>query len=350
MSDDRTPPRSPVGGGESHPVPARPSGSAGRRVRPGPLGLLGLLVVLMVGAIGAASAPARPATARASTVGPTARQSAIIHSITWGIDDQHLALFADPRWHALPLRYVRYFVPWDLVHEPHYLHLADRWLTIAGKTGTVPLVAITQSDLPGRSRYLPTLAQYRRAVRFMMRRWPWIKEWTPWNEANLLNQATLHNPARAAGYWRVALSLCHKCTVTSPSLVGYKDASPKWIRAFLRAAHGLRGPWAIHVYNDINEFNLYALSVLERELPRGPIWVTEVGGWYRFVGYPPNLQRQARAEQYLFEVAAATYPRISRWYLYQWFASSPKDRWDSGLVNPNGSARPALKIVQRYLG
>lgn len=326
------------------------TGGAGIRARLALFGLAGLLsVALVIGATAAASPPAR-STARASAVAPSASPSAVIHAIVWGIDDQNIALFADPRWHALPLRNVRYFVPWDLVHEPVYLHRADRWLTIAGKSGTVPLVAITQSDIRGHTRFLPSLAQYRRAVGWLMHRWSWIKEWTPWNEANLLDQATLHNPARAAGYWRVMRSLCHSCTVTSPSLVGYKLASAKWMHAFLRAARGLHGPWAIHVYNDINEFHTYAISLLERELPAGPIWVTEVGGWDRFVGYPPNLQRQARAERYLFQVAGQTYPRISRWYLYQWFASGPKDRWDSGLVNPNGSARPALQVVQQQLG
>ncbi len=312
---------------------------------------LALLAVLALGAAttAAATAPARTTPPTAGTP-PSAAPSAIIRKIVWGIDDQHIALFADPRWHALPLRNVRYFVPWDLMHEPHYLHLADHYLTIAGRTRTVPLIAITQSNIRGRTRYLPSLALYRRDVGWMMRRFWWIKEWTPWNEANLLDQATLHNPARAAAYWRVALKLCHRCTVTSPSLVGYRLASRKWMRAFVRAARGLHGPWAIHIYNDINEFNTDALTTLERELPKGPIWVTEVGGWVRFVGYPPNLGRQRRAEQFLFQVARTAYPRISRWYLYQWFASSRADRWDSGLLNPNGTARPALKVVQQQLG
>ena len=295
------------------------------------------------------AAPSGRAPTTGSSAPPTAEPSAVIKAITWGLDDQHIALFADRRWHALPLRHIRYFVPWDLVAEPHYLHLADRYLTIAGRTGAIPLIAITQSDRHGQSRVLPTLAQYRRAVGWMVHRFWWIKEWTPWNEANLLDQATLHNPARAAGYWRVLQELCHRCTVTSPSLVGYRLASSSWMRAFLRAARGLHGPWAIHLYNDINEFNTFAVTKLLRQLPRGPVWVTEVGGFLRFVGFPTNLDRQRRAEGYLFEVARKAYPRITRWYLYQWFASSPRDRWDSGLVNANGSARPALKVVQHAL-
>ncbi len=307
-----------------------------------------LALALAAGAAGVASAPARP-TARAAGTRPAADQS-VIRKIVWGIDDQHQALFSDPRWRALPLRNVRYFVPWDLVHEPHYLHLADRWLTIAGRRGTVPLIAITQSDIRGRTRYLPSPREYRRAVAWMVHRFWWIKNWTPWNEANLLDQSTLRNPARAVAYWRVLLRLCHRCTVTSPSIVGYRLASGSWMRAFARAARRLRGPWAIHVYNDINEFNLKALNRLVRQLPPGPVWVTEVGGFDRFVGYPPSLSRQRLAEQYIFEVARVTYPRISRWYLYQWFASAKKDRWDSGLLNANGSARPALKVVEQQLG
>ena len=342
-----------------HPAPSRPNppggagaaprlrGRLGRRVSLGSAGGLLALAALALGAASPAGSAARP-TAHTSAAAPAVPAS--IKKIVWGIDDQNIALFADKRWYALPLKNVRYFVPWDLKQEPHYLRRADEWLTIAGKSHTVPLIAITQSDIRGRTRYLPTLKQYRQDVSWMMHRYKWIKLWTPWNEANLLDQATLKNPARAAQYWRVAQQSCPTCIVTSPSLVGYKDASPKWMRAFVKAAHGEHGPWAIHVYNSINEFNMTALKQLERELPSGAIWVTEANAWLRFVGYPQSLTRQAHAELYLFQVAAASYPRISRWYLYQWFASSPKNRWDSGLVNANGSARPALKVVQQQLG
>ena len=296
----------------------------------------------------AASGPPAHAALKLPPVPPAVK--AAIHRVVWGIDDQHYEMFGDPRWRALPLRHVRYFVPWDLTHEPHYLHLFDVWMHHALREHAIPLVAITQSDLPGRTRVLPSAAEYERSVRFIMRRVRWVKDWTPWNEANLLDQATIHHPAVAAEYWRIMRRLCRSCTVTSPSLVGYHDASVRWMRAFVRAARGLHGPWAIHVYNDINEFNMVGLRQLLHQLPSGPVWVTEVGGWLRFVGYPENLTRQTRAVGFIFEAAVDNFPRITRWYLYQWFASSRTNRWDSGLLNANGTARPALRVVQHDLG
>lgn len=303
--------------------------------------------VLAILAPTAANAPAASAALHLPPVPPAVK--AEIHRVVWGIDDQHVALFNDPRWGALPLRHVRYFVPWDLTHEPHYLHLFDLWMHAANREKAIPLVAITQSDLPGRTRMLPSAAEYERSVRWIMHRVRWVKDWTPWNEANLLDQATLHHPAVAADYWRIMRRLCHACIVTSPSLVGYRDASRRWMRAFVRAARGLHGPWAIHVYNDINEFNMVGLRQLLHQMPSGPVWVTEVGGWLRFVGYPQNLTRQSRAVGFIFEAAVDNFPRITRWYLYQWFASSQTNRWDSGLLNSNGTARPALRVVEHDL-
>src|SRR5277367_5622555 len=147
-----------------HPAPARPRlaggagaarGLRGRRIRVGAAAVIGLtLSALGIGAASPAGSAARP-TAHASSAPPAVPAS--IKKIAWGIDDQNIALFADKRWYALPLKNVRYFVPWDLEAEPHYLHRADAWLTIAGKSHTVPLIAITQSNIRGRSRYLPTL-------------------------------------------------------------------------------------------------------------------------------------------------------------------------------------------------
>src|SRR5271155_3740963 len=243
----RSGPAPPNGHGDIGLARAGQRRRVGARLWVGMLAVAALALSLALAAGGTATAH-DAARAHASDSTPAA-VPADIKKITWGIDDQNIALFADKRWYALPLKSVRYFVPWDLRQEPHYLHRADRWLTIAGRSHTSVLIALTQSDIKGRTRYLPSLKQYGADVRWLMHRFPWTKAWTPWNEANLPDQATLHNPARAAGYWRVALKLCgRRCTVTSPSLVGYRDASESWMNAFLRAAHGLHGPWAIHVY------------------------------------------------------------------------------------------------------
>jgi hypothetical protein len=300
-------------------------------------------MALLIFALGGA-----PGAAGAAKVHSGKSPRAATPKIVWGIGDQQPQMFFDTRWRLLPLRHVSYFVPWDLVHEPIYLREANQWMAIALANGAVPLIVITQSDIHGRTRYLPSVSEYIRDVGWIMHHFPWVRSWTPWNEANLLNQATLHDPGRAVAYWKALRRRCRSCTVTSPSVVGYRAQPSTWMRTFLRAATGIHGPWAVHLYNDINEFHTYALSEFEREFP-GPIWVTEVAGWQHFGGYKPNIARQARAIAYMFTVARSSYPHVARWYMYQWRGSPTGAVWDSGLLNFNGSDRPAIKIVQRNL-
>ena len=45
---------------------------------------------------------------------------------------------------------------------------------------------------------------------------------------------------------------------------------------------------------------------------------------------------------------ARTRPRIARMYVYQWHAGAT-DRFDSGLVRPDGTARPSLAVLANSL-
>jgi Glycosyl hydrolase catalytic core len=295
--------------------------------------LLSCVLLLTLGASGHSQAEVTASSAR---------------QITWGIDDQNPYLFNSAFWQQLPLHHVRYFVPWDLKHEPRYLRMANLWLAKARAHHAIPLIAITQSQAHGRTRYLPRRWEYRQQVHWIMAHFHWVREWTPWNEANLQTAVTLHYPATAAIYWRIMRQLCRSCTVTSPSLVGYRGESSWWLSKFLAAARGIHGPWAVHLYNDINEINTYALRLFKKRL-HGPIWVTEVGGWKHFVSFPASLHHQTMAVAWMFKVAKANAGRVKRWYLYQWFGSPRGARWDSGVLNPNGSPRPALQIIQQQL-
>lgn len=57
--------------------------------------------------------------------------------------------------------------------------------------------------------------------------------------------------------------------------------------------------------------------------------------------------RAARAVSRAFAIAR-TRPRIRRMYLYQWRAGAT-DRFDAGLVRPDGTARASLGVVTRRL-
>jgi hypothetical protein len=82
---------------------------------------------------------------------------------------------------------------------------------------------------------------------------------------------------------------------------------------------------------------------------RGNIWLTETGGVVKFADtFPYNEQRAARATKYMFKLARSS-RRIKRLYIYSWLGEQRGARFDAGLVNPDGSARPAYHVVRRAI-
>ena len=41
--------------------------------------------------------------------------------------------------------------------------------------------------------------------------------------------------------------------------------------------------------------------------------------------------------------------RVKRIYIYRWFGEPRNARFDAGLVNPDGSERPALKQLRKSI-
>jgi hypothetical protein len=85
----------------------------------------------------------------------------------------------------------------------------------------------------------------------------------------------------------------------------------------------------------------------------GEIWLTEAGGIVAFttadgrVALPDDENRAARAIRFLFRLASLS-PRITRIYIYQWTIDFQGNRFDAGLLGPDGKPRPALQaILQR---
>ena len=54
------------------------------------------------------------------------------------------------------------------------------------------------------------------------------------------------------------------------------------------------------------------------------------------------------ATKYMFKLARSS-SRIKRLYIYSWLGEQRGARFDAGLVNPDGSARPAYDVVKRQL-
>ncbi len=267
---------------------------------------------------------------------------------TFGYGDNRPDMFADARWQSLPLKDVRRTVDWDTSTDAAKTSQLDVWMGAARGAGARPLLAIDRSWSAGKGTSKPSVAQYSRLIRWLKTRYPWWNTLTPWNEANYILQPTVRNPKLAFKYWQAAKKACPGCTVTSPAILTGKGISNKFLPAFKKLAKGKVKIWAVHVYGDQNRFTDASLKRLERSL-KGQLWVTETAGWVKFGDSPKWGYDEARAAKVISHTfkMAARHKRATRWYFWQWLGAprSADSRWDSGVLNADGSARPGFHAL-----
>src|SRR5918997_2101312 len=81
------------------------------------------------------------------------------------IADQNPAFFDDPRFTALGIRDARLLVSWDVTKIRWERGQVDVWMAAAQRLGVRPFVTFSHSRAPSRLRKLPTVRQYKRAVK-----------------------------------------------------------------------------------------------------------------------------------------------------------------------------------------
>jgi hypothetical protein len=269
------------------------------------------------------------------------------------IADQKPETFSDPRFRALGVTRTRLNTPWNSIFtEPGRL---AGWLDAARAAGLEPLVAFERSRgaaCPAQPCALPSVGQYERAVRAFRAKYPWVRLLQPWNEANSATQPTGKHPERAAAYYEAVKRICPGCIVTGADLLDSNNLE-RWVPRF-RAA--LRGPtprlWGLHNYTDSNRFRTSGTRRFLSLVP-GEVWLTEAGGIVSFTtsdgraALPYDEQRAAKATRYLLGLAGVS-PRIRRIYVYQWKIDFRGNRFDAGLVDPDGKPRPALQVIASH--
>jgi hypothetical protein len=269
-----------------------------------------------------------------------------------GIADQHAATFADPTFRALGLGYARIVVPWDVaLTDPAPL---DAWLAAARAAGARPLVSFgvdRRQRCPARPCTPPTAEQYRAAIAAFHARWPSVIDLGVWNEPNIDTQPTSGDPALVTQYWLAATAVCPACRVVAAEVLDSTNAA-SYLRAMLAATSTPPRLWGIHPHEDANHFRGSGTRAILDAVP-GEVWFTEASGLVRYTNssgrttFPYDEQRAARALQQVFDLAGG---RITRVYVYSWrSARTSAERFDSALLNADGSARPALAVVRAQL-
>ena len=278
---------------------------------------------------------------------PAARATVVV-----GIGDQKASSFADARLRGLGLRDARLIVPWDAAtSEPGAV---DQWLAAVAAAGMTPHVAfehLRTDDCPGRPCVVPTQAQYGAAVRRFVARFPQVKTYTTWNEANHASQPVAGRPEAVAGYYDALVAACPSCTVVAGDVLD-SGSYANWLRRFLAASSTTPRLWGLHDYGDVTYGRTTGVDTV-LSLVGGALWVEETGGIVTLrnsagrTTFATSEAGAATAIDRAFAIAAAR-PRVTRMYIYEWSAFAG-DPFDAGLVRPDGTARPSLDALRRDL-
>ncbi len=260
-----------------------------------------------------------------------------------GIADNKPDMFADARFQALHLSYARLDLRWDVLSDANATAQLDTWMAGAQATGVRPLITFDRS--PARISYNPTPQQLVGAIKGLRARYPFVKDFSSWNEANMNKK-----PAIVAKWWLALSKACPTCTVLGTDLLDKPNMIP-WAQRFVAAAGRTPKVWGLHNYVDANTMSTKTTRKLLKSIG-GNIWFTETGGIVRRANnskliFPTGTVRAAKVTSFIFGRLAKLSPRIQRVYLYHWdtgIGGGPT--WDSGFVGPDGEARPALSVLQ----
>jgi hypothetical protein len=238
---------------------------------------------------------------------------------------------------------------WDVAtnaKEKAYLTAAGAWIKAAQADGVQPLVSFG-----GDGNYIPNVKQYTTAVKAFIKDFPSVKLYTAWNEPDWVYRSLSKNPKLAAQFFNALYGVCRGCTVAAGELYRpVNDGLAAWLKTYKSALKVTPKAWALHPYDDVRTMKTSQIQTLERYIgTKTPIWLTEISGLLRRGHWPyPNQSAQAAAndEKFLFELPKR-FHSITAIYHYQWQGTvpSPSTGWDSGLINPNGTPRPAYNVV-----
>jgi hypothetical protein len=321
-----------------------------RRMKLSPrIAVLAASLALLAGLLAAPTATGRAKSPRAHTAS----------SYMTGIGDEDAHMFRNARWIGLRTKIVRYIAPYDAAVHRDSLNKAITFIELAEATHQKVLVAFYHSEhSPTR---LPSVAQYQHDVQKFVKRFPYVKQYQSWNEANRGNVARAYSSpsaGSAARYYQALLRVCNRCTVIGLDVLDANNIGPtlSYISEFKHEVGHLKTVmpkiWGLHNYSDINRLQSWRTRELVRAFG-GQVWLTETGGLVKFGGAYPNrngsgLTRAAKVLKYMFGVAASQ-PQIKRLYIYNWLGGTNSTRFDAGLTNAHEQPRAGYVVVCKQL-
>jgi hypothetical protein len=256
-----------------------------------------------------------------------------------GIGDNHAEAFQDKKMHRLPLKTARVVVPWNWNADDFQRYRVDVWMAATRAAHMKPLVAFNRNWNRKGRRHIPSVKKYVRSFKAFRHRYPHVREFSPWNEPNAVEQPFYRKPGKAARYFNAMRRACKRCTVIAGDLKDGVTMGP-YLRTYKKNVRGAK-VWALHNYKDATRKRPFTREFLRTV--RGSVWLTETGGLRNRGG----LKGQARAVKRIFMLAKKN-RRIKRIYFYQWHFDRGS-HWDSAFIARNGKPRPAYFALRNGL-
>lgn len=284
-------------------------------------------------------------------------------NVSVAIGDESPKMFNSPLYKALKMKKARYFIKWNAGANAGELQKADAYVAAARANGVKVLMHLSTDNLTARQAKLPSVAQYKLAARFLVKRYKsqGVRDWGVWNEANHVTQPTFKSPKRAAEFYKSFKSICSGCKIVALDVLDQQGVE-SYIRRWLAAA-GSSGRSAkvigIHNYSEVNRrikkgSNRYPgtariIKTVRTKNKKAKFWYTETGGVVNFGGsFPCNKTRPVSRNTFMFGLAKKFDKDIERLYTYNWFGANCQG-FDAGLVEANGAARPAYSKFKSAL-
>jgi hypothetical protein len=287
-------------------------------------------------------------------------------NIRVGIGDQNTTMFDNPLFQRANMRRTRYFIRWNAMNNEGERLRARHFVQRARQERVSVLIHVSTHNLDRRRGQRPSVARYRREMTRMVRyfRTLGVREFGAWNEVNHDSQPTHNSPGHAAAYfremYRIVKGRCRSCIVVALDVLDQRGVE-RYMRTFYQR---LSPTWrrratvvGIHNYGDVNRnrirtsFTRNIISMSRRYNRRSQFWFTETGGLVKFGNsWPCHQTRAANRLRNVFRLAR-TYRSagVRRIYLYNWTGAGCDARFDAGLTNPDGSARPAYNRLRAIL-
>ena len=269
-----------------------------------------------------------------------------------GIGEQHPAMFTDEAFAPLGVRDARFVAAYDALGNAVERAELDVYLQAARAAHVRVLLGFGHSRDPRLAHTAPSVKRFEREFVKFRARYPWVRDYLTWNEANHCSQPTCRHPERAAQYYLALRKHCRGCRIVAADVLDGSHLT-QWTRAFQRAVGKRRVLWGLHNYIDANRFRTRGTKALLRAV-KGDVWFTETGGIVKRTNHsgvrlPQSTRHAAKATSHVFKLAALS-ARVKRVYFYHWSpAKTPGATWDSALVDAQARPRPAYKVLHSWL-